>query len=214
MASSKSKSTGANTAKSGRVQKKTPTKTSAKTSTGSASTSEGSAVASASALGGSALYSGKAKGVTKLPAARVKRIIKEDKDVQMVSNDAVFLISMATEFFLESFTKKAFNLARIGKRKTVSYMDLATAVTQHDSLEFLQDVVPKTMTLTAALEKQRLAKEKDESGPIEDDEEGEGEGDHINSDQENERSGSEGPNSSRPISDDEELSAPEDMDED
>lgn len=57
----------------------------------SASTS-GSASATSS-------YAGKAKGVTQLPVARVKRIIKEDKDISMVSNDAVFLISMATVRF-------------------------------------------------------------------------------------------------------------------
>ncbi|KAF8974851.1 hypothetical protein BGZ52_009527, partial [Haplosporangium bisporale] len=82
----------------------------------SASTS-GSASASPS-------YAGKAKGVTQLPVARVKRIIKEDKDITMVSNDAVFLISMATELFLESFTTKAFNLAKMEKRKTIAYKDL------------------------------------------------------------------------------------------
>ncbi|KAF9115002.1 hypothetical protein BGX27_009221 [Mortierella sp. AM989] len=192
---------------SGRVQKKTPSKSSAN----SPSVSAGS---------GLKPYTGAAKGVTQLPAARVKRIIKEDRDVQMVSNDAVFLISMATELFLEGFTAKAFNLAKIEKRKTVSYKDLATAVTQHDSLEFLQDVVPKTMPLTAALEKQRIAKEKEESGTIEeedeDEEEGEGEGNgnaQDDSEEENQRSGSEEA-SSRPLSDDEDLSAPDDMDED
>ncbi|KAG0347327.1 hypothetical protein BG004_007984 [Podila humilis] len=114
-------------------------------------------------------YSGKAKGITQLPVARVKRIIKEDKDINMVSNDAVFLISMATELFLESFTAKAFNLAKMEKRKTIAYKDLATAVTQHDSLEFLQDVIPKTMTLKAALEKQRVAKENEDMGGLNND---------------------------------------------
>ncbi|KAG0377684.1 hypothetical protein BGX24_005623, partial [Mortierella sp. AD032] len=71
---------------SGRVQKKTPSKTS-KPSSNSSSKSAGST---------KSLYSGTAEGVTQLPVARVKRIIKEDKDVQMVSNDAVFLISLAT----------------------------------------------------------------------------------------------------------------------
>ncbi|KAF9354042.1 hypothetical protein BGX26_008195 [Mortierella sp. AD094] len=194
------------TGSSGRVQKKAPSK-----SSGNSSISAGSGSKAGT-------YSGAAKGVTQLPAARVKRIIKEDKDVQMVSNDAVFLISMATELFLESFTAKAFNLAKIEKRKTVSYKDLATAVTQHDSLEFLQDVVPKTMPLSAALEKQRVAKEKEESGAIEEEEEEEeeGEGDGTpqdESEEENHRSGSEEP-SSRPMSDDEDLSAPDDMDED
>ncbi|KAF9089981.1 hypothetical protein BGX23_006322 [Mortierella sp. AD031] len=141
----------------GRVQKKAaPSKKSSPASKSSSPTGSKSG----------SLYAGKAQGVTVLPVARVKRIIKEDKDIQMVSNDAVFLISLATELFLESFTAKAFNLAKIEKRKTVSYKDLATAVTQHDSLEFLQDVVPKTMPLSAAIEKQRVDKEKEEMGDL------------------------------------------------
>ncbi|KAF9985189.1 hypothetical protein BGZ65_011496 [Modicella reniformis] len=188
---------------SGRVQKKAPAK---------------SSVTSKSSAGSGSVYTGTAKGVTQLPAARVKRIIKEDKDVQMVGNEAVFLISVATEMFLESFTAKAFNLSKLEKRKTVSYKDLATAVTQHDSLEFLQDVVPKTLTLTAALEKQRIAKEKEENVTLEEDEdevEQEANGQGEESEEENQRSVSEGDvNSSRVISDDDELSGPDDMDED
>jgi len=75
MAGSKS-----NTGASGRVQKKKP----------------GPKAASAPAPTSTAVYRGSAKGVTELPAARIKRIIKEDKDIGLVSNDAVFLISLAT----------------------------------------------------------------------------------------------------------------------
>ncbi|CAO3568469.1 unnamed protein product [Mortierella alpina] len=183
---------------SGRVQKKAPSKASSK----------------ASSAGSTAVYTGTAKGVTQLPVARIKRIIKEDKDVHMVSNDAVFVISLATEMFLESFTSKAFNLAKLEKRKTVSYKDLATAVSQHDSLEFLQDVVPKTMPLSAALEKQRVAMEQVELGDME---EGEDEQEVNGNDVQEEpgdEAASEGRNSSRPMSDDDNLSGAEDMDED
>ncbi|KAG0216495.1 hypothetical protein BGX28_000009 [Mortierella sp. GBA30] len=174
---------------SGRVQKKTA----------KSSSSKASAALSGSQLGLDSVYTGTAKGVTQLPAARVKRIIKEDKDVQMVSNDAVFLISVATELFLESFTTKAFNLAKLDKRKTVSYKDL--------------DVIPKTMTLSAALEKQRIAKEQEEMGDIE--EEGDGEQDANGAAQESgDEAESEGVASSRPMSEDEGLSGAEDMDED
>ncbi|KAG0326377.1 hypothetical protein BGZ99_009617 [Dissophora globulifera] len=196
------KSTGAT---SGRVQKKAPAK---------------SAATSKASTGSGLDYTGPVKGATQMPAARVKRIIKEDKDVRMVSNDAVFVISVAAELFLESFTAKAFNLAKIQKRKTISYKDLATAVTQHDSLEFLQDVVPKTMTLSAALEKQIAAKEQEESGGMEDDDDGEQEADGSADENEDgeERSGDDededANSSSRPASDDEELSAPDDMEED
>ncbi|KAF9121798.1 hypothetical protein BGW39_010241 [Mortierella sp. 14UC] len=183
---------------SGRVQKKAPSKNLKSSSSNSAGSTK-------------SLYSGTAQGVTQLPVARVKRIIKEDKDVQMVSNDAVFLISLATELFLESFTTKAFNLAKIEKRKTVSYKDLATAVTQHDSLEFLQDVIPKTMTLTTAIEKQRAAQEKAEMGDDDDAEDAEANGDGGTEAEE----GSGDEEESRSMSEDEgELSTPEDMDED
>ncbi|KAF9107138.1 hypothetical protein BGX29_007199 [Mortierella sp. GBA35] len=191
----------------GRVQKKAaPSKKSSPASKSSSPTGSKSG----------SLYAGKAQGVTVLPVARVKRIIKEDKDIQMVSNDAVFLISLATELFLESFTAKAFNLAKIEKRKTVSYKDLATAVTQHDSLEFLQDVVPKTMPLSAAIEKQRVDKEKEEMGDLEEAEEEEDaeQGTQDGSDNEGGEEESERSRSSRPMSEDEELSTPEDMDED
>ncbi|KAF9968718.1 hypothetical protein BGZ70_009640 [Mortierella alpina] len=197
--SSRASSSKSTAGASGRVQKKAPSKASSK----------------ASSAGSAAVYTGTAKGVTQLPVARIKRIIKEDKDVQMVSNDAVFIISLATEMFLESFTSKAFNLAKLEKRKTVSYKDLATAVSQHDSLEFLQDVVPKTMPLSAALEKQRVATEQVELGDME--EEGEDE-QEVNGNGVQEESGdeaaSEGRNSSRPMSDEDNLSGAEDMDED
>ncbi|KAF9403946.1 hypothetical protein BGZ94_004445 [Podila epigama] len=139
----------------GRVTKKTPPSKSKSVA--------GSGTTSSSASSASSPYAGQAKGIAQLPAARVKRIIKEDKEIAMVSNDAVFLISMATELFLGSFATKAFNLAKMEKRKTVSYKDLATAVSQHDSLEFLQDLVPKTMPLSAALKKQQEAKENEET---------------------------------------------------
>ncbi|GJJ79060.1 DNA polymerase epsilon subunit 4 [Entomortierella parvispora] len=180
---------------SGRVQKKKP----------------GPKAAAASAPAPAAVYRGSAKGVTELPVARIKRIIKEDKDIGLVSNDAVFLISLATEYFLESFTQKAFNLAKIEKKKSVFYKHLATAVTQHDSLEFLQDVIPKTMPLSEALERRQTAMEQEEQGG--DMETGEGEDDDQEQ-QDDEEPRSETEDTSRPMSEDEELSAPDDMDED
>ncbi|KAK3815490.1 MAG: histone-fold-containing protein [Benniella sp.] len=139
---------------------------------------------------------GTARGISQLPIARVKKIIKEDKDVQIVSNEAVFLISIATEIFLEGFTAKAFNLAKLEKRKTVLYKDLATAVTQYDSLEFL-----KTYWRNNA-----LPRKKEESGAMEEEDEGEQETNEQSedSDEEQQQSASEDVNSSRPMSDDDE----------
>lgn len=74
------------------------------------------------------------------------------------------------------------------------------------------DVIPKTMTLTAAIEKQRAAQEKEEMGGEEDEaDQEEANGSQAGSDEEEE----EGEESSRPMSEDEgELSTPEGMEED
>ncbi|KAK3807216.1 MAG: hypothetical protein J3Q66DRAFT_374684 [Benniella sp.] len=148
-----------------------------------------------------------AKGVSQLPVARVKRIIKKDKDVQIVSNETVFLINIATvrkSSWRDSQPKPSIS-PKLEKRKMVLYKDLATTVTQYDSLESLQDT----------LEKQPIAKEKEESGAVEEEDEGEQETNEQgeDSDEEQQQSASEDVTSSRPMSDDDELSGPDDMDE-
>jgi len=45
---------------------------------------------------------------TSFPLTRVKRIMKEDKDVIQISNESVFLVSLATVIFF-FFKKKKFN---------------------------------------------------------------------------------------------------------
>ncbi|KAK3815433.1 MAG: hypothetical protein J3Q66DRAFT_370764 [Benniella sp.] len=74
----------------------------------------------------------------------------------------------------------------------------------------------QSMDQPCSLRTQRIAKEKEESGAMEEEEEGEqetneqGEG----SDEEQQQPASEDVNSSQPMSDDDELSGPDDMDED
>ncbi|KAK3815395.1 MAG: hypothetical protein J3Q66DRAFT_402348 [Benniella sp.] len=203
-----------------------------------------SATSKATSTGSTEVYTGTAKGVSQLPVARVKRIIKEDKDVQIVGNEAISLISIATEIFLEGFTVKGFNLAKLEKRKTVLRKNLgrrsrqafspaakhgpilsAEARTPEDT-GFLTPIlntfysyghiVPKTLPLKDVLEKQRIGKEKEESGVMEKEDEGEQETNEQgdDSDEEQQQSASEDVNSSRPMSDDDELSGPDDMDED
>ncbi|KAL1921366.1 uncharacterized protein VTP21DRAFT_11082 [Calcarisporiella thermophila] len=115
----------------------------------------------------------KHSGTSQLPLARVKRIIKEDKDVGLCSNEAVFLISIATELFIEFFANNAVNYAVADKRKTIQYKDLANAVSKIDQLEFLSDVIPKTIPLRKALMRQKEAKEEEGEEGEEEGEEGE-----------------------------------------
>ena len=60
------------------------------------------------------------------PLARIKKIMKTDKDVNLVSADAVNLVSLATELFLDSFVKKASDISQNEKRRTILYKDFGT----------------------------------------------------------------------------------------
>jgi len=63
-------------------------------------------------------------GTTLLPAARVKRIVKEDRDIQTIGSDAVFLISIATEYWLQKLITASHQYAAHERRKTVMYKDV------------------------------------------------------------------------------------------
>ncbi|KAL6605080.1 hypothetical protein LY90DRAFT_701879 [Neocallimastix californiae] len=88
------------------------------------------------------------------PLARVKRIMKEDKDVIQISNESVFLVSLATNIL----QKKSFGQSQGEKRRTVTYKDVARVVKDVDQLEFLLDVVPETIPFKKALQKQKEIK--------------------------------------------------------
>ncbi|KAI8140632.1 histone-fold-containing protein [Fennellomyces sp. T-0311] len=104
-------------------------------------------------------------GTTTLPLARVKRVIKEDKDVSLINAEATFCVAYATELFMEYLVKEGFTRARKEKRKTIYYKDLASAVSEVEQFEFLEDVIPHTMTLKAALERRKDTL--DEGGSLE-----------------------------------------------
>ncbi|KAL1930843.1 hypothetical protein VTP01DRAFT_9980 [Rhizomucor pusillus] len=92
-------------------------------------------------------------GTTILPLARVKRIIKEDRDVNLINPEATFCVTYATELFIEYLVNEGLTRAKRDKRKTVYYKDLASTVSEIEQFEFLEDVIPPTMTLKAALER-------------------------------------------------------------
>ncbi|EIE82245.1 hypothetical protein G6F57_002323 [Rhizopus arrhizus] len=102
-------------------------------------------------------------GTVSFPLARVKRIIKEDKDISLIGSEATFCITYATELFLEYLVKEAYTKVKQDKRKTVYYRDLAKVVKETASFEFLEDVIPTTMTLKAAVEKRKQALNEDTS---------------------------------------------------
>ncbi|KAH7316249.1 hypothetical protein KP509_21G085100 [Ceratopteris richardii] len=67
-------------------------------------------------------------GAIVFPIARVKRIIKLDKDIRVVAADASNLIALASQLFLEHLATMAHASAIKRKRKTISVEDVKSAV--------------------------------------------------------------------------------------
>ncbi|OTA58309.1 hypothetical protein K449DRAFT_122316 [Hypoxylon sp. EC38] len=86
-------------------------------------------------------------GQTQLPLSRVKKIVAQDPDINICSNNAAFVITLATEMFIQYLASAGLNMARMERkpRRNIQYKDLAAAVATKDNLEFLGDVVPKTV---------------------------------------------------------------------
>ncbi|KAF9881748.1 histone-like transcription factor and archaeal histone [Colletotrichum karsti] len=80
-------------------------------------------------------------GQPALPLARVKKIIAQDPDIGLCSNNAAF------EMFVQYLANEGQNQAKLDRkpRRNVQYKDLANAVAHNDNLEFLEDVIPKTI---------------------------------------------------------------------
>lgn len=74
-----------------------------------------------------------------LPLARVKRIMRLDKEVKNTAVDACRLISRATELFVESLVEGAYQTMKAQKRKTVKHADVEHHVLRKPRLEFLHD---------------------------------------------------------------------------
>ncbi|KHN97932.1 Histone-like transcription factor and archaeal histone family protein [Metarhizium album ARSEF 1941] len=79
--------------------------------------------------------------------SRVKKIINQDSDIAMCSNNAAFVITLAAEMFIQHLAEEANTQAKLDRkpRRNIQYKDVANAVSTHDHLEFLEDVVPKTV---------------------------------------------------------------------
>jgi len=80
-----------------------------------------------------------------LPLARVRRLIKETENVNMVSAEAGILISRSTELFLELLSQKSGVHMLSSNRSKFEYQDLALCVGAEQPLAFLRDVVPLTV---------------------------------------------------------------------
>ncbi|KAF2148975.1 hypothetical protein K461DRAFT_297449 [Myriangium duriaei CBS 260.36] len=99
-------------------------------------------------------------GTVSLPLTRVKKIIHADDDIANCSNNAAFAIAVATEQFLQYLVEQTHHVVKAERkpRRNIQYRDVANAVARHDNLEFLTDVVPRTVTVKA--HKERVAQDR------------------------------------------------------
>ncbi|KAF3443468.1 hypothetical protein FNV43_RR13150 [Rhamnella rubrinervis] len=82
------------------------------------------------------------KSQNQLPLARIKRIMKSDGDVKMISSETPILFSKACELFIMELTLRSWLQTEGCKRRTLQRNDIARAIRNDDLLDFLVDVVP------------------------------------------------------------------------
>ncbi|KAI9649626.1 hypothetical protein NHQ30_002207 [Ciborinia camelliae] len=90
-----------------------------------------------------------ATGTNQLPLSRIKKIIGTDQDINMCSNNAAFVITLATEMFIQYMAESGHNVVKSERkpRRNIQYRDLSSAVSHIDNLEFLSDIIPRTVPL-------------------------------------------------------------------
>lgn len=89
-----------------------------------------------------------------LPYATIKRMVKAEGDVKQVAGDATFAIAKATELFLEELAHRAGG--EVDSRKTLTYNDVAAAVKNWSSCEFLADIVPQKVPVSVLASQQPI----------------------------------------------------------
>jgi len=78
-----------------------------------------------------------------LPLARIKKIMKSDEDVRMISAEAPVLFAKACELFIVELTHRAWIHTEEGKRRTLQKNDIAQCIANTDIFDFLIDIIPR-----------------------------------------------------------------------
>lgn len=78
-----------------------------------------------------------------LPLARIKKIMKSDEDVRMISAEAPVIFAKACELFIVELTHRAWIHTEEGKRRTLQKNDVAQCIANTDIFDFLIDIIPR-----------------------------------------------------------------------
>ncbi|CAL8130586.1 unnamed protein product [Orchesella dallaii] len=90
-----------------------------------------------------------------LPQSKVKVIMKSSPEIEVIGGDSVFLITKATELFIDHLTTAAYGTCK--GNKSMQYKNLAEVVHKHQNMEFLRDIIP--IKIPARLALQEMAKQ-------------------------------------------------------
>ncbi|KAL5543716.1 hypothetical protein UlMin_007500 [Ulmus minor] len=78
-----------------------------------------------------------------LPLARIKKIMKADEDIRMISAEAPVIFAKACEMFILELTLRSWIHTEENKRRTLQKNDIAAAISRTDVFDFLVDVIPR-----------------------------------------------------------------------
>ncbi|KAG8212756.1 hypothetical protein J437_LFUL019706 [Ladona fulva] len=81
--------------------------------------------------------SDKSEHLARLPISRVRHIMKLDPDVNMATQEAVYLVCKATELFIESLARESCSFTVQSKKKTIQRRDIDASIGAVEALSFL-----------------------------------------------------------------------------
>ncbi|KAK8960635.1 Nuclear transcription factor Y subunit C-2 [Platanthera guangdongensis] len=76
-----------------------------------------------------------------LPLARIKRIMKSDREVKMIAAETPSLFSRACEMFILDLTHLSWLQTECGKRQTMQRSHVAAAISKSEMLDFLAGII-------------------------------------------------------------------------
>ncbi|TFY79460.1 hypothetical protein EWM64_g4556, partial [Hericium alpestre] len=92
-------------------------------------------------------------GQTLIPQVRLENILRADGETGPMSKEAIFVLSIATEEFIQRLIRAGHANTSAAKRNIINYRDMASAV-PHQGLSFLEDTIPTPIPLQVALDRQ------------------------------------------------------------
>ncbi|KAG4304531.1 hypothetical protein PORY_001924 [Pneumocystis oryctolagi] len=81
--------------------------------------------------------------VHQIPLSRIKKLIKTDKDVKMISTEVPILFAKGCDIFITELTLRAWIHAKEDKRRTLQKSDIINAISKSDMFDFLLDIISK-----------------------------------------------------------------------